>query len=102
MGKVDPRQATYQNKQFAVHMTLSTAGLLRLWCTDHYEPNYGFGPSGWSSFNATGEACALCQSISGNRNGLLLETNISKRRLFCQKLPELTPGEFSIFLPEKK
>ena len=76
MGKAYPRQATYQNKQFAVHMTLSTAGLLRLWCTDHYEPNYGFGPSGWSSFNATGEACALCQSISGNRNGLLLETNI--------------------------
>ncbi len=76
MGKAYPRQATYQNKQFAVHMTLSTAGLLRLWCTDNYEPNYGFGPSGWSSFNATGEACALCQSISGNRNGLLLETNI--------------------------
>ncbi len=76
MGKAYPRQATYQNKQFAVHMTLSTAGLLRLWCTDKYEPNYGFGSSGWSSFNATGEACALCQSISGNRNGLLLETNI--------------------------
>ena len=63
------------NKQFAILMTLTPPpqAKMTVWCTDNYEPNYGFGASGWSSFNPSGEASSLCQGISGNRNGLMFE-----------------------------
>ena len=75
LGKAFPKNATYSNKQFAILMTLTPPPQpkLTVWCTDKYEPNYGFGASGWSSFNPSGEASSLCQGISGNRNGLMFE-----------------------------
>ena len=75
LGKAFPKNATYSNKQFAILMTLTPPPQpkLTVWCTDKYEPNYGFGQSGWSDFNSSAEASALCQGISGNRNGLMFE-----------------------------
>lgn len=73
-GKAYPHTATYTDKQFAILMTLTPPkGKLLMWCTSNYGPNYGFGPGGWSEFDANAEASALCQGISGNRNGLMLE-----------------------------
>ena len=59
---------------YAVYMLLSPDGLFRLWCTNEYDPNYGFGS--WKNFNPSGEASSLCRAVSGNANGLILETNL--------------------------
>ena len=59
---------------YAVYMTLDINGNLRLWCTGTYTPNYGFGD--WKGFNASAEASDLCKKISGNHNGLMLETQL--------------------------
>ena len=74
-GKAYPLNATEANKQFAILMTLTTPpqAKMTVWCTDNYGPNYGFGQEGWSNFDPSAEASALCQGISGNRNGLMFE-----------------------------
>ncbi len=59
---------------YAIYMTLDINGNLRLWCTGNYTPNYGFGD--WKGFNASAEASDLCKKISGNQNGLMLETQL--------------------------
>ncbi len=73
VGKAYPRKATYTNKQFAILMTLTPPdGALTLWCTDKYEPNYGFGAAGWSNFDENAEASPLCRAVSGSRNGRMM------------------------------
>ena len=58
---------------YAIYMTLDINGNLRLWCTGNYAPNYGMNGI---VFNASAEASDLCKKISGNHNGLMLETQL--------------------------
>lgn len=73
MGKAYPIKATYTDKQFAILMTLTPPeGTLLMWCTDNYEPHYGFAASGWSNFDENAEASPLCRAISGSKNGQIM------------------------------
>lgn len=58
---------------YAIYMTLDINGNLRLWCTGKYGPDYGMNGI---VFNASAEASSLCKKISGNKNGLMLETQL--------------------------
>ncbi len=77
IGKAYSTKANYKNTaQFAAaNMSLSVDGLLRVWCTDSYSPDYGFGGV-WKDYNPNNTASARCQKISGRKDGLLLESQL--------------------------
>ena len=75
IGKAYLKKANYSNatRLYAVNMTLTVDGELIVWCTSNYHPNYSMNGVVW---NETATASEICRKISGNDNGLLLQTKL--------------------------